>query len=302
MKPLVTTSPGIRSGAFGPSEWSLLGSIALIWGSSFLFIEVALRSVSPAAFATVRVLLGALTLLVFRAARSGVDRADLPRIALLGFIWIALPLTLIPYGQQWVSSSLAGMLNGSMPIFAAAIAVVLLRKPPGKMQAAGLALGFAGVVAISWPALQASDSTVWGALLILVATASYGLSVNIAVPLQQRYGSLPVLLRAQAFALVMTLPLGVPALVGSTWTAQATASMAFLGILGTGVAFVFMATLVGSVGATRGSIAIYFLPVVAIVLGVLILDERVEAIALLGTALVLVSGYLVSRREPASRD
>jgi drug/metabolite transporter (DMT)-like permease len=247
--------------------------------------------------ALARLGLGVATLALFPAAHRPVDRADLARVALLGLIWAGLPLLLFPVAQQWIDSSVAGMLNGAVPLFGAAWAVLLLGRPLGRTQTLGLLVGFAGVVAISWPEAQGSRATTLGAVLVLLAVACYGLAVNLAVPLQQRYGALPVLLRAQLAALALLAPFGLWSLPGSRLAWGPALAMLPLGILGTGLAFVLMTTLVGRVGGPRGAVATYFIPVVAIALGVVFLGERVAPAALLGTALVLVGAWLTSRRE-----
>jgi drug/metabolite transporter (DMT)-like permease len=184
-----------------------------------------------------------------------------------------------------------------MPLFAAAWSAVLLRRLPGRRHLVGLALGFLGIAAISWPEVRGSDATTLGVGLVLLAIVLYGLAANVAVPLQQRYGALPVLLRAQLAALVIIVPFGLWSLPGSAWSWTSALAMLPLGVLGTGVAFVLMTTLVGRVGASRGSIAIYFIPVVAIVLGVGILGEPLAPSAVAGTALVLIGAWLSSRSE-----
>jgi drug/metabolite transporter (DMT)-like permease len=199
--------------------------------------------------------------------------------------------------QQWIDSSVAGMLNGAVPLAGAAWAVLLLRRPLPRTHAVGLSVGFAGVLAISWPELQGSRATMLGTSLVVLAVICYGLAVNLAVPLQQRHGALPVLLRAQLAALVLLLPFGLWGLRGSHFAWGPALAMLPLGILGTGLAFVLMTTLVGRVGGPRGAVATYFIPVVAIVLGVLLLDERVAAAAVAGTALVVGGAWLTSRRE-----
>lgn len=294
---LPTTAVGTRLDAFGTTEWSLLGAIALIWGSSFLFMAVGLEAFSPGVVTLARVGLGAVTLALVPAARRAVERTDLPRIALLGVIWIGIPLSLFPIAQQWIDSSVAGMLNGAVPITAAVWATVLLRRLPGWRQIVGIAIGFAGVVAISLPELVESSATALGTALVIVAIVLYGLSTNVAVPLQQRYGALPVLFRAQLAALVIVVPYGLAQLPGSTWDWRSAIAMVPLGVLGTALAFVFMATLVGRVGATRGSIAIYFVPIVAVALGAAVLGERIEPLAVVGVALVLIGAWFASRRE-----
>jgi drug/metabolite transporter (DMT)-like permease len=296
-RPLLEAGSGDRPEAFAAREWLLLSGVALIWGSSFLFIDIGLEALRPGVIALARLVLGALALALFPAARRRVDRDDLPRVALLGLVWMGGPLILFPVAQQWIDSSVAGMLNGAVPLFGAAWAVVLLRRPPARAQTLGLTVGFAGVIAISWPEVEGSRTTTLGAGLVVLAVLLYGLAINLAVPLQQRYGSLPVLLRAQLAALVPMLPFGLWSVPGSRLEWGAVLAMLPLGLLGTGLAFVLMTTLVGRVGGPRGAVATYFIPVVAIALGVVFLGERATPVALLGTTLVLAGAWLTSRRE-----
>lgn len=291
------TAPGSRSGAFGIVDWGLLAAVALIWGSSFLLIAAGLDSFSPGVVSLVRLLFGAATLALYPGARTSVAREDWPRVALLGVTWMGIPLILFPIAQQWIDSSLAGMLNAALPLMSATIAAFLLRKLPGLVHVAGLFIGFAGVGAITLPAVRESHSTALGTLLVLVAVLLYSFAVNVAVPLQQRYGSAPVLLRAQLVAFALILPVGLIDLPDSGFSLVSLGAVAVLGIFGTGLAFLAMTALVGRVGATRGSVAIYFLPVVAIVLGVAVRGEQVHPGSLLGTALVLAGAYLASRPE-----
>lgn len=295
--PLPTTSTGTHSEAFGTTEWGLLTAVALIWGSSFLFMAIGLEAFEPGVITLARVVLGAGTLAFVRRARSRIDRTDMPRVVLLGVIWIGIPLTVFPIAQQWIDSSVAGMLNGAVPVTATLWAAALLRSMPAWRQVVGIAVGFVGMVAISLPELADSSSTALGAGLVILAVVLYGLSTNVAVPLQQKYGALPVLFRAQLVAIVVVLPYGLIGLPSSTWSWTAAAAMVPLGVLGTAMAFVLMATLVGRAGATRGSIAIYFVPVVAMVLGVVFRDEAVEPVAMVGLVLVLIGAWFASRSE-----
>lgn len=294
---VITTTTGTRPEAFGPIEWGLLAAAAGIWGSSFLFIEIALEGFEPGIIALGRVALGAAALAIFPRSRQAVEGADWPRFITLGFFWMALPLLLFPVAQQWIDSALAGMLNGAVPLFAAGFAALLLRRLPRHLQAIGLIIGFVGIVLVALPDLGEASNTALGIALVVLATACYGLSLNLAVPLQQRYGALPVLLRAQVAAVVMLVPFGLVGVAGSSWQWSSGLALAVLGVLGTGIAFVAMATLAGRAGATRASVAIYFIPIVAIVLGVVFRDETVALLSLAGAALVLVGAYLSSRRE-----
>lgn len=295
---LITTTHGTRPEAFGPTEWSLLAAVAVIWGSSFLWIEYGLESFRPPVVTMARVFLGVLALAVVPAARrTRIDRSDWPRVVVLAITWMSVPLLLFPVAQRWIDSSVAGMVNGAVPLTTALVTVLVLRALPGRVQIAGLLVGFAGVVCIAWPSVRNADATALGFLLCLVAVFLYGIGANVAVPLQQRYGALPVLLRALLVALVIVTPVGLAALPGSEWGAASAAAMLPLGLLGTGWAYVAFATLSGRAGATRGAVAIYFTPVVAIVLGVVVRDEHVAAAALAGTVLVMLGAWLTSRGE-----
>jgi drug/metabolite transporter (DMT)-like permease len=140
-----------------------------------------------------------------------------------------------------------------------------------------------------------------GALLVLIAVACYALSTNVAVPLQQRYGALPVILRSLLVALALLAIPGVISLAASDPSAGSLAAMLPLGLLSTGVSYVAFTALVGRVGATRGAVAVYFVPVVAIVLGVSLEGEAAAPLALAGTAAVLAGAWLTSRAHEAVR-
>ena len=294
---LVETAEGQSTDAYGAREWALLAFTASVWGSSFLWMDVGLDAFAPGVITLARIGLGALALSLFPRARRPLPREDWPRVALLGVVWMGIPLTLFPIAQQWVDSALTGMLNAGVPLTSAVWATVLLRRLPGRIQLVGLLLGFAGIVAISLPELGGDGSTALGIVLVLTAITLYGLATNLTVPLQQRHGSLPVILRMQLVALVVVAPLGLWGLRTSTFAWGPALSMLPLGMLGTGLAFVAMATLVGRVGSARGSISIYFTPVVAIGLGVWLRGDQVTATSLFGTVLVLVGAWLTSRRE-----
>lgn len=297
---VLSTAEGTRPDAFGPVEWSLLAAVGLMWGSSFLFIAIGLETLHPAVISLARLALGALAISLAPAARRPVAREDLPRIALLGLVWMAAPLLLFPFAQDLgLASSVAGMINGGMPLFAAVCAWMLLRRPPAPRQGIGLLVGFAGVVMVTLPELGGASATALGAALALGATALYGLAANLAVPLQQRYGALPVVFRAQLFALVAVLPFGIAGLPGSRFAWPGAVAMVVLGVFGTGLAFIAMSNLVGRAGATRGAVAIYFIPVVALVLGVTFRDESVDPIALVGVTMILAGAWLATRRERA---
>lgn len=274
-----------------------------------MLIEIGLTAFRPGLVTLLRVGLGAAVLaLVPRARRTRIARTDLPRVILLGVIWIGVPQLLFPVAQQWIDSSVAGMINGAMPLTTAAWSALLLGRLPGRFQVVGLLIGFVGMVAISLPELPVgglvttgTPATALGTGLVFLAILLYGLAANLAVPLTQQYGSLAVLLRAQLAALVLIAPFGLAAIPGSRFAWSAALAMLPLGVLGTGLAFVLMATLVARVGGPRGSVAIYFVPVVAMGLGATLLSEQIHPLAIAGTALVLVGAWITSRREQQGR-
>ena len=250
------TAHGTHKDAFTLADWGLLGGIALIWGSSFLFITIGLDAFQPGVVTLARLVLGAGALALVPAARRPIDPVDRTRVAALGIIWMAIPLSLFPIAQQWIDSSVAGMINGAVPITAAVWATILMRRLPGRRQLLGIAIGFTGMVLIFLPELGDSSATVFGTGLVVLAVAMYGLSSNMAVPLQQRYGAAPVLLRAQLVAMAVVAPIGLFQVPGSSWAWDSALAMVPLGVLGTGLALVLMTNLVGRVGSTRGSVAI----------------------------------------------
>lgn len=296
-RPFISTTEGSRAQAFASLDWGMFSFCGLVWGASFYFIAVGVDHFAPAVVAALRLLFGSAVLVVAPASRRKIERADAPRFWFLGLVWMAIPFLLFPIAEQWVASSIAGMINAGVPVFAAIVAAVLLRRLPGRRQAVGLVIGLIGVVIVTLPSLGDGRSSALGVVLLVVAVALYGLSVNLAVPLQQKYGGLAVTLRNQLAALVIVLPLAIWGLFDSEFAWSSLAAVAALGIAGTGLALFAMTTLVGRVGATRGSTVTYTFPIVAIILGVLFRDEKLHLIAIVGTALVIVGAYVVSRAE-----
>lgn len=295
---LLSTSHGTNREAFSAADWVLFFSLVLIWGSSFLFIAIGLDHFHPGLVTFLRVGFGAATLaMIPRARRSRIAREDWPRVGVLGVIWIAMPLTFFPIAQQWINSAVAGMLNGAMPIFTALVATVLLKELPGRRQSLGLIIGFAGIAAVSLPSAEEGGTAVIGVLLVLAASICYAFATNLVAPLQQRYGSLPVLARVQWVAAALVAPWGLVGLGDSRFAWSSLAATLAVGVLGTGLAFVLMGTLTGSVGPTRASFITYMIPVVALGLGVLFRNDQVTLMAVIGVLAVIAGAFLASRRE-----
>ena len=278
-----------------PADWSVLLTLSLIWGGSFLFMAIGLESFEPGLVTLLRVGFGALTLLFIPAARRPVPRAAWGRVALLGFTWMAFPLTLFPIAQQWIDSSVAGMLNSGMPLMTLLLAWLVFNTPTGPRRLFGVLVGLVGILLISLPEVQAAGTNAAGVVLVLVAVMSYGVAANIAGPLQRAYGSLPVISRALAFAAVLCIPFGLVDGAQSSFSWGSLAACAAVGIGGTGVAYALAGLLTGRIGAVRFSIVTYVIPVVSIVLGVVFRDETVSAWAIAGTVVVLSGAFLSSR-------
>lgn len=294
---VLSTSVGTHRGAFTALDWLLFAGIGAIWGSSFLLVAIGLDAFEPGLITWLRVATGAATLWLVPAARTPVEREDRARVLALSFLWVAVPFTLFPLAQQWITSGLTGLLNGALPIFATAIGALMLRRLPARAQATGLIVGFAGVTAIAAPSLARGSSEAVGVVLVLAAVGCYGVAINIAAPLTQRYGALPVMARMLGLAAIWTGPFGLVGLAGSSFAWGPLAAIVALGALGTAVAFVLMGRLVGRVGSSRASFATYLIPVVALALGALFLEETVRALSILGIGLVIAGALLASRKE-----
>jgi len=200
------------------ADWLLIAIPGVIWGASFLFIADGLKAMGPNGVTFLRLLIGFATLALFPVARKPVERSAWPAIALVGVLWFAFPLSMFPLAEQRVSSALTGMLNAVVPLFTAIVATVIARRIPERRVLAGLAIGFTGAALIAWPTIREGHSGGIGVLLILAAVVSYGFALNLARPLQQQYGALPVILRAQAVAVILTAPLGMPDVLAARWT------------------------------------------------------------------------------------
>jgi drug/metabolite transporter (DMT)-like permease len=262
-------------------------------------MAIGLEAFRPGLVTWLRVLFGAALLWLLPGVRTRIDRGDLVPLLILAVTWVAIPFTLFPLAQGSVNSAIAGMLNGAAPIFTVVVATILFRRAPGSRQLLGIPIGFLGVAAIALSAAGEGRSQMVGVVMILVATVGYGIAFNVATPLQQKYGSLPVMARILAIGAVLTAPFGLGSIPGSRFEWFALLAVAAVGVLGTGIAFVLMGRLVGRVGATRASIVGYLIPVVALLLGVVLRSDEVEPIAIAGVALVVVGAYLTSRRETA---
>jgi drug/metabolite transporter (DMT)-like permease len=298
----------------GPRAW-LPGylALALIWGCSFLFIKVATRQLHPLYIALGRVGAGLLVALVALA----LGRGRLPRspriwahLTVAGAIGAAIPFTLFGYGEQRISSVLAGIWNATTPLIVLPVAALVLRtERMTPRRVAGILLGFAGVLMVLgvWRGVGGTHLT--GQLMCGAAALCYG----VAIPYQRRFlsdlaGSGAAVPAGQLLTgtvlLLATAPFaaGAPPAPGRL-SAAVLASVLALGALGTGLAFVLNFRVIRIAGASVSASVTYLVPVVATTIGVLALGEEVRWYQPAG-AVVVLAGVAVSQgalRVPGTR-
>lgn len=291
-----STGTGSRDGAFAATDWAIIGALALIWGSAFLWIAIGLDALAPGVVAWFRMVLGAAALLLVPRSRRRIDRADWRGIAIIAIAGNAAPALLFAVAEQKLDSAVAGMITSATPVATLVLAFSLGNRVVTRGQVSGLIAGFIGVLAMAVPDVLGANAPVAEVGLVLLAVLGYATVNNVVVPLQQRYGALVVVAHAQVLAALMLTPFGLVGLRSSEFDLGPVMAVVFLGIVGTGFSRVLSATLVGRVGPQRGSVVAYFVPTVAIVLGVMVRDESIEAIQILGLGFVLVGAALISRR------
>lgn len=282
---------------FAPLDWGLFAAIGVIWGSSFLFIAIGLEHFHPGLITWARVGLGAAALGVLPAARTRIDRADWPRVVAISVVWVGVPFTLFPLAEEHINSAITGLLNGGTPFFAGLFGALLFNRAPRGPQRLGMAVGFVGIMLVSFGSAVGGGTALVGVLMVLGATVCYGVATNLVGSLQKKYGSVAVMAKMLALATIWTAPFGIWGLFRSDFGWDAAVATAVLGVVGTGVAFALMGTLVGRVGGPRASFITYLIPVVSLALGAVFRDDEVSALALVGITLVIAGAVLASRTE-----
>ncbi|MFP4311724.1 MAG: DMT family transporter [Nitriliruptoraceae bacterium] len=289
------------AGTFGPVEAVLLVLLSSMWGLSFLFIELALRDLTPIWIVALRTVVGGATLLGLLALRRG----SLPRtrrlwgtVLLLGVVNNAAPWTLLAWAQQSLPSGLAGLLMALVPTSTLLVAAAVGLERLTRTRLAGLLLALVGVAAIAGGDLE-QPGRVLAVIAVVAATLLYALGAVLAK--QRASGTAPPLTIAAGqvlgaavvstpVALATSGPLEVAGVSGRSWLA-----VSLLGMLGTGLAFLVFYVLVERVGATNATLTTYLIPIVAVVAGAVVLDERLGPSALVGGALILAGIWLAQR-------
>ncbi|MFC6017861.1 DMT family transporter [Plantactinospora solaniradicis] len=280
-----------------------MGVLALLWGSGFLWIKIALGGgMTPLQITVLRCALGAAVLLALAyAARQRLprDRGTWGHLLVAAFFCNALPFFLFSVGEQTVDSGVAGVLNATTPLWSLLIGLVLgTERGLHPLRLTGLLLGFAGTLLIFAP-WQQSGLTSWGALLLLAAAASYAVAFAYMARQLTGRGTAPLALSAaQLLAATGLATVALPVLPSNPVepTLAAVVAVVVLGIFGTGVTFHLNYRLLAEEGPTTTATVGYLLPVVSVTLGAIVLDEQLSARIVAGMAVVLL-GVGLTRSE-----
>jgi drug/metabolite transporter (DMT)-like permease len=275
--------------------------LAATWGSSFLFIKVLGEHWPALWIAFGRVALGAITLLALTVARRDRlprDRSVWPRLAIAALLFNAFPFTLYAFAEKHVSSVVAGLWNGTTPLWVLAIALAAFpEERPTRDKATGLAIGFAGVILLLGPWQGLHGGELEGQLACAGAALCYGLGfLYTRRHLAGRAESGIVLSAAQLLCATILLALALPfaGRPSSHLPLDAVGSLLALGILGSGIAYALNYAVVRAAGATVASTVTYLIPVFSTLLGVIVLGESVTWNQPVGAA-ILLSGIAVSQ-------
>ncbi|MFJ2826316.1 DMT family transporter [Streptomyces sp. NPDC087263] len=290
-----------------PSSRSLasslrMGALALLWGSGFLWIKLALNhGLSPTHITVTRCALGtAVLLLLARRAKQHLPRSRRlwAHLAVAALFCNAIPFALFAIGEQTVDSGIAGVLNATTPLWSLLIGFFLgTDRGLHPLRLTGLFLGFAGVLLIFAPWHQEGLAS-WGALTLLAAAASYAIAFAYMARHLTTHGAPLAVSAAQLLTATAWSTLALPA-GGSLGDIDATAVLAVttLGIFATGITFYLNYRMIAEEGPTSAATVGYLLPVVSVALGALILDEQIGLRVIVGMAVVL-TGVALSRKKP----
>jgi drug/metabolite transporter (DMT)-like permease len=286
-------------------DWLALLVLALMWGTSYAFIKLGVQDGNLPTFTLIasRLLIG----FVFLATVVAVAREPLPRnpriymhLLVMAVINIVIPFYLITTAERSVDSAIAAIINGAVPLVVILLAALVFHDEPITLgRLIGLLVGYAGVIVIVSPGLATSTGgEVSGELALVGSTISYGIG---AVYSRRNMKGLRPMIPAMfqvgfAFAIVSVLAFVNEQPLGVSWNGDAILAVVWLGIFGSGAAYLLNFRLLARIGATRTSILAYFLPIIGIVSGALMFQERIDPLVLVGTGLVLGGIALVNGR------
>jgi drug/metabolite transporter (DMT)-like permease len=267
----------------------MLLALAALWGSSFMFIEIALRDLAPSTLILLRMASGAVALALWIATTGhgfGSLRPYVWPLALLGLGNTAVPFFLITWGQQYIDSGLASILNASAPLFTALFALGYDRSQRSSgLRLVGILLGFSGVVLLVGLELSGGERAVVGGLAVVGASACYGIGGLYA---GRRFAGLPpslVAFGALLWSSTFVLPFGIVNATVPGWASML--AVLYLGVAATGAAYLLYFGLIAGAGASKAVLVTYLVPSLALGYGAVFLDEKVTVVAIAGLALVL---------------
>jgi drug/metabolite transporter (DMT)-like permease len=285
--------------------WILLGLLAALWGASYLFIKIGLEDFSPAMVVFLRTLLAALVLAplaLHRGAMRGL-RPLLWPIIVLAAVQVAVPFLLISWGEEEISSSLAGILVASAPILTALLAVFIDHEErPTLVGGLGIGVGIVGVALLLGVDVGGDSAALVGGLAVVLASLGYaigGFYLKARFKETQPIGVVTATMLASA---ILVLPVALVSLPTDAPGLGPLAAIATLGAGGTGLAFVIFYTLIADVGPAKASIVAYIAPVFAVIYGVAFRDEAFTLATLVGMALILGGSWIAGQaRAPVAR-
>ena len=283
-------------------DYVLFAILGFFWGSSYLFIKIGVEDgLTPFTLIMLRLLIGfALLAVVVAAARESLPPMGriYGHLFVMGAINIAIPFSLITWAEQTVDSSVAAILNAAVPLFVMLIAAVFLRDErltPNRI--VGLAVGFVGVaILVGFNPADLANGDMAGEIALIGSTISY--AIGAVYSRRNIHGLRPMIpaLFQVFFGLVITTVLAFvfenP--LATTFTTESLFAVIWLGLLGSGLAYLVFFRLLGRWGATRTSMVAYLLPLYGIVLGAIVLNEPVDGRLVLGTALIIGGVALVN--------
>lgn len=269
-----------------------------LWGSSFLMMKYALEELNAYNISFYRILIGMLFINLLNFKKSNFPIRKHFQLALVGLLWMSFPFYLFAKAEETITSSLAGLINGSTPIFISLIAVLVFKDKILKKQIIYLITGFIGIYFVSFGFSNAFKDLNLGALLALLASISYGFAANIVQSLIKEYGSLQTLKIALRYATVISFILLI---LNSSFTLPtyeiSLFPMLLLGIGSSGIAFLSFYNLIDDVGAIAGSITVYIIPIFSMIFGYIFLNETTQIIQLIGIVTVIMSAFQFSKTK-----
>ena len=300
-------SGGSRTARAGGSYPALLGMLALAWGSSYLFIKIGVETLPPLSLVAGRLVIGlAVLLVVVVATRTPLPRdpRTLGHLAVLGAVNIAIPFWLIGWAEQHISSGLAGILQSTSPFFTLVLAASFVHDEHfTRGRLGGIAVGFLGILVLSAGNLAdagtaAGAQRLLGELGVVFASLAYATGNTYARRALRETRPLVLATGQVGWALAMVVALAFLVDGGVTLPAvpEAWFAISWLGAVGTGFAYLVFFRLLTRWGPTRASLVAYLLPVVAVVLGIAVLSETVDATFVAGGVLIVAGIWVVNRR------